>query len=79
MQLASPRRASRNPDHGIDAEFAIEPGFQQLTEAAEAAGWSSDEVAVAMHSLAMAYIASRKANAPTNVDVQAIAWRWVGR
>ena len=80
MQIASPRRPGQNSDgdSDIDAEFAIEPSFQQLTAAAEAAGWSGDEVAVALHNLALAYVASRRANEATDAAIQAaIAWRWV--
>ena len=41
---------------GLHAEEALEPGFNSLSARAEAAGWSQDETAFALHNLALARV-----------------------
>jgi hypothetical protein len=52
MTIASPKFANDYPDRPLECQFAIEPAFCALARQAQAAGWSSNEVAAALIDLA---------------------------
>lgn len=66
MTIPRPKTTLADPDHVLDAEFALEPCFQELAERAAAAGWDDDVVAAALVGLAEARVEMRKANAAIN-------------
>lgn len=40
MSVPRPKTTSSDPDHVLDAEFALEPYFQELAEKATVADWT---------------------------------------
>ncbi len=66
MTIPCPKSTPADPDHVLDAEFALEPWFQELAEKAKVAGWDEDVVAAALVGLAEARVEMRKVNAATN-------------
>lgn len=66
MTVPRPKTTPADPDHVLDAEFALEPYFQELAKKAAAAGWDEDVVAAALVGLAEARVEMRKANAATD-------------
>jgi hypothetical protein len=54
--IAAPKMPSDHPDRRLECEFVLEAGFQLLSLEAEAVGWSGEEVAHALMSLARARI-----------------------
>ncbi len=69
MTIPRPKTTPADPDHVLDAEFAIEPYFQDLAEKAKAAGWDEDVVAMALAGLAEAHLHMRKANGTTDLAI----------
>lgn len=72
-RIELPKIAVGHPDRGIDCEFAIEPAFQALVDAAERAGWTPAEVCTALTGLADAHEIGRKANAETSQQIMLAA------
>src|SRR5215207_7296439 len=68
-RIEPPKIAAHHPDRGIDCEFALEPAFQALVEAAEEAAWSAAEVCAALIGLADAHELGRNANAATDEQI----------
>lgn len=68
--IRRPLSAPDHPDRGLDCQMYLEPAFQQVIAAAEAAGWEPHEVAAALLELALAHIAGREETAR---DEEAIA------
>ena len=52
-----------HPDRGIDCEMSAEHEFQDLADRIEAVGWSGNEAAAALLSLALNHIEFRRATA----------------
>lgn len=69
MTIPRPKTSPTAPDHVLDAEFALEPYFQDLAERAAAAGWDQDVVAMALVGLAEAHLHMRKANGATDLAI----------
>lgn len=69
MTIPRPKTTPADPDHVLDAEFSLEPYFQELAEKAKAAGWDADVVAMALVGLAEAHLHMRKANGATDLAV----------
>ncbi|KAF0135614.1 MAG: hypothetical protein FD152_1277 [Xanthobacteraceae bacterium] len=69
MTIPRPKTTPADPDHVLDAEFALEPYFQELAEKAKAAGWDEDVVAMALVGLAEAHLHMRKANGATDLAI----------
>ena len=40
MTIPRPKTTPADPDHALDAEFALEPYFQELAEKAMVADWT---------------------------------------
>ena len=55
-EIMPPRRPGDYADRCIDCDLALEPPFQMLAHQAEAAGWTEDEVAATLLSLAANHI-----------------------
>jgi hypothetical protein len=58
------------PDRLIDCQFALEDHFNELVEAAEAAGWSPSETAVALGELSDNLILKLHANDETRAQIR---------
>lgn len=71
MTIPRPKTTPADPDHVLDAEFALEPAFQRLATEAEAAGWSADVVTAALIGLAEARRQMLRAHAETEAAVVA--------
>lgn len=71
MPITPPKTPTTDPDHALDAEFAIEPAFQRLATEAEAAGWNADVVIKALIGLAEARRQMLRAHAETEAAVVA--------
>jgi hypothetical protein len=69
MTIPRPKTTPADPDHVLDAEFALEPYFQELADKAKAAGWDEDVVAMALVGLAEARLHLRKANGATDLAI----------
>jgi hypothetical protein len=69
-RIEPPKIAAHYPDRGIDCEFALEPAFQAMVNAAERALWSATEVYAALISLADAHDLGRKANVETDEQIR---------
>jgi membrane-bound lytic murein transglycosylase B len=69
MTIPRPKTTPADPDHVLDAEFALEPWFQELAEKAKASGWDEDVVTMALVGLAEAHLHMRKANGATDLAV----------
>ena len=69
MTIDPPNRPIGHPDRGLDREEAMEPAFQDLARRAEAAGWSGDELAAALLSLAQNHILGRAAEAEMDAAI----------
>lgn len=69
MTIPRPKTTPVDPDHVLDAEFALEPYFQELAEKAKAAGWDEGVVAMALVGLAEAHLHMRKANSATDLAI----------
>ena len=52
MKIHPPRHSADHPDRALECAFALEPAFAKLEADAMAAGWTSDEVAIALMDLA---------------------------
>ena len=63
--IKPPNLPASHPDRSIDTQIAIEPEFRALAEAAEKAGRSGEEVAVALLEVAIGQIETRFANLDT--------------
>jgi len=70
MAIPRPKTTPADPDHVLDAEFALEPYFQELAEKAAAAGWNEDVVAMALVGLAEAHVEMRKANSASYLSIR---------
>lgn len=71
MTIPPPKTTPVDPDHVLDAEFVLEPYFQEIAAKAAAAGWDEDVVAAALVGLAEARVEMLKANAETEAAVAA--------
>lgn len=69
MTIPRPKTTPADPDHVLDAEFALEPYFQDIAEKAKAAGWDEDVIAMALVGLAEAHLHMRKANGATDLAI----------
>lgn len=69
MSVASPRQPEDHPDRHIECAFAIEPSFQSLEATAIAAGWTPDEVAIALMDLAKNSLLALAENRRTQASV----------
>jgi len=69
--ITPPRSSTQDPDRLLDCQMAMEDAFQQLAEAAEAVGWTADEVALALVELAGNHVLARMANAETSAAIGA--------
>lgn len=71
MTITSPRQDPDHPDRHIDCAAALEPAFEQVEAAGIAAGWTPDEVAIALMDLAknslLALAENRKTQAAIDV------------
>ena len=73
MTIVSPLHPIGHPDRSIDCAAALEPAIQSLEQAAIAAGWTPDEVAIALVDLGKnAFLAFRE-NERTQVAVDVAA------
>ena len=54
--IFGPKMPVDHPDRRLECEFVLETGFQLLSLDAEAVGWSREEVAYALMSLARANV-----------------------
>ena len=61
-------------DSGIDAELLDCSNSPQC----RSGGWSCDEIAIALHNIALADVASKWANEAINAQLQSL-WRWAAR
>jgi hypothetical protein len=65
-EIKPPRLPEGHPDRYLDAEFYLEPAFDELADTAKASGWSEDEVEAALLGLAKAPILARIERAATD-------------
>lgn len=77
MKIDPPRHPVGHPDRGIDCAAAIEPAVRSLEEAAIVAGWTPDEVALALVDLGKNAFLAHRENERTQaaVDVAALLKR----
>ena len=69
--IAPPKLSPVHPDRGIDCEMAAEAAFRALTESIEASGWTADEAASALLSLALNHIRYREETAADELRISA--------
>ena len=50
-----PERNDGCPDRSVDCLVSLVPGFQELVDTAESAGWSEDEIAASLLALVHVY------------------------
>lgn len=77
--LTSPRFPARHPDRHIDCQEILEDRVITIVDDARAAGWSVEEIAVALVELADNMVLGNRANAnmETTIGVaRAQGWRW---
>jgi hypothetical protein len=70
--IPSPSLPLDDPDRVIDCELYLEPAFEELAEAAEAAGWSGDEIDSALISLARSRITRRVEDGKTDCIMERV-------
>ena len=69
MPIDPPKHPANHPNRVLECEEAMELAFQELARQAEAAGWSGDEVADALLSVAENHFLGRVAEAETNAAI----------
>ena len=70
--IAAPKPETDISDRTLDCEFALEPAFQALAEAAERVGWRAEDVASALVNLADCHVLARAANADTDAMIERV-------
>ena len=70
--IPAPKPETDISDGTLDCEFAMEPAFQALAEAAERAGWAAADVASALVNLADNHMLARAANAETDAMIERV-------
>jgi hypothetical protein len=70
--IAAPKPEVDISDGTLDCEFAMEPAFQALAEAAERVGWAPADVASALVNLADCHVLGRAANAETDAIIERV-------
>jgi hypothetical protein len=68
--IASPPAGADIPDRSLDCEFALEPAFLALVSVAQAAGWKTLEIDLALMSLADNYMLGETENLRTDQAIQ---------
>ena len=72
IAIAAPKPDADISDRTLDCEFAMEPAFQALAEAAERVGWAPADVASALVNLADNHVLARAANAETDAMIESV-------
>jgi hypothetical protein len=76
MIIPWPRIPEDHPDRAIECQFHLEPAFQDLVSRATQAGWTEDDVAMAMvdlsHNHLKGIIADRRTAGETAVAQQMV-------
>jgi hypothetical protein len=70
MTISAPKLPNDHPDRQVDCEQAMKDDFQHLAEQAESIGWTGDEIALALMSLAANRIMARAANENTQAQTE---------
>lgn len=65
-----PSKPADHPDRGIDCELAAEGEFRAFVDRIEAAGWTGDEAASVLLSLALNYARFRKEAAAAELRIE---------
>lgn len=73
MIIPLPRIPEDHPDRAIECQFQLEPAFQDFVSRAVAAGWTVDDVAMAMIDLAHNHLRGVIADRRTQADISAAA------
>ena len=71
MMVTPPRLPKHHPDRQIDCEMAAGEDFNKLHDQIAAAGWTPDEAAMALLSLAMNNVKARQAMAEDEAAISA--------
>jgi hypothetical protein len=81
MLIAAPTSPAGHPDRSLDCQMAAERAFRKMADDIETAGWTGDDVAVALLGLALAHIRGREADGESTVrleDAMAAALESIG-
>ncbi len=70
VPIQSPQLPFDDPDRDVACKRALEPFFKELAASAERSGWSGDESAMALFSIAVAYMKDHEAKRRTNWSAQ---------
>lgn len=70
--IPTPRLPPAHPDRTIDCEMAAEDEFRALADRIEAAGWTGEEVAAALVSLAKNHVRFREETAGDELRIQRV-------
>jgi len=62
MPIDPPKLPEDNPDRGLECETSVEDEFRRPVDQIEAAGWTGDEAATAVFSLALNWLDQRAAS-----------------
>ena len=68
--IASPPPSADISDRSLDCEFALEPAFLALVSVAQAAGWKTMEIDLALVSLADNHMLGETENLRTDQTIQ---------
>jgi hypothetical protein len=69
LPIEPPRLPEDDQDRAIECEFHLEAAFAELADAAVAAGWTEDEVEVALIALVKSRLMSRLAQVATEAAI----------
>lgn len=72
--IPTPRLPPAHPDRTLDCEMAAEDAFRALADRIEAAGWTGEEVAAALVSLARNHVRFREETANDEANVRRCAF-----